>query len=71
MVRASTKVMLATWFYRHKRAIIVDQDMIQQPGVGAAGTNLQQITSQRLQRLLHLVLGILLEFRNHRFLHQQ
>ena len=42
---------------RHRRAVVVDLDVIEEARVRAAGADLAEVVLQRLDRLLHLLLG--------------
>ena len=52
IVRASASVTLAHLAERHRRAVVVDVDVIEQAGVRAAGADLAEVVLQRLDRLL-------------------
>ena len=56
---------------RHHGAVVIDLNVIKQAGMGAAGTDFQEVILQRLQRFLHLAFGGFLEFGNHLYLPQQ
>ena len=61
IVRASSRVTLATWLIGTMRAVVLDVHLVEQAGVGAAGADLLQVALERLDRPGHLLLGRLLD----------
>jgi hypothetical protein len=50
---------------RHVRAVVVDLEVVDQRGAGAARAQLGQVVAQRLDALLHAGLGVFLDVVEH------